>query len=357
MPSRVTIFNHFGTAIAELTTTTTRSWILDGVGRCQFPLATFTDPNCTRGILQYGNFVVVQHLPTRDEFGNVRGTLPPWVGVIMPPQEWDYGILTVTAYSAENLLDFRPMPYVNIYGSAGALFTQILNFANDLPGFPVSPGVIFTDSNFFTAPLRLSAFQEILNISKNATQDWDVTFKVNTANQLTLFANWYSQKGINVNALFSEGKNGNMKLPRLTEQGRIANAAYGYNASASAGARAQAYQTDPASIGDYGWLGDNQNYSVQGQGGIDAANLSYVNLHSRPTITLELTALDVGKTFDGLVTGNIWNVILKSLGFYGGGIGFQGQARLVGIEYDDYVNEARLTTQVLTKGLTAANYA
>lgn len=357
MPSRVTVFNHYGTAIAELNTSTTRSWVLNDIGRCQFRLATFTDPNCTRQVLQYGNFVLVEHIPTRDEFGTVRGTLPPWVGFITPPQEWDYGLITVTAYSAENLFDFRPMPYVDTYGSAGALFTQIINYANALNGFPLTQGNIFTDSNYFGAQFRLSGYGEILNLSKNVTQDWDVTPQKSVNNQLSLLANWYFQKGVTVNGVFSEGVGGNMKLPRLTEQGKLVNVVNGYNAANSKGTRQISVQVDQASQADYGILGENQNFSVGAGAAVDTATQSYLNQHSRPFITLELTALDVGKTFTDLVVGNVWNVVLKSLGFYGGGIGFQGAVRLTGVEFDDWTNEARLTTQVLTTGLTQANYA
>jgi len=357
MPSRVTIFNHYGSPIAELNTSTTRSWILNDVGRCQFNLATFNNPSCTRTILQYGNFVLVQHIPTRDGAGNIRGTLPPWIGVIMPPQEWSYGIVTVTAYSAEYVMALRPMPYVFSTGTAGQVFTDLVRFSNDLGGFPVQTGQVYQYSAITEQNLRLSAYEEALSMSRWFSQDWDITYQQTTGNQLSLFANWYSQKGVNVNAVFSEGIHGNMKLPRLTEQGSIANTVYGYNLANSSSSRLQSVKYDYLSQGDYGVWGVNQAFNLETQGGLDAATQSYINEHARPTITLELVALDEGDTFSKLATGNIWKVVLNSVGFTGGRIGFNSSVRLTGMEYDDYTNEVRLSTQILTSGLTESNYA
>lgn len=357
MPSRITIFTHDGYPVAELTGATTRSWLLNGIGRCQVRLATFTDANCRREIVQYGNFMYVEHLATTDETGTRRGTLPPWIGIIMPPQEWDYGLLTLTAYSAEQLLLARPMPFVPAVGSAGAIAQNIIQYCKNFGGFPILPGAIYADSPTSTVNLRLSAMEELANLSQSYAQDFDVTPLIGSDHKLNLLLNWYSQKGIVQGGALAEGYNGNMKYPRLTEQGTLINVTEGYNISSDPSTRIHSEAIDADSQSDYGKLGQNQTFSVNGQDAIQAAAISYNNLHSRPSITLELTALDNEKTFDGLITGNIWNVSLKSVGFYSGQIGFQAPARITGIEYDDFANEAKLTTKVLTTGLTESNYA
>lgn len=358
MPSRVTIFhNHWGTPIAELSTATTRSWVLNGVGRCQFSLATFTDPNCTREILQYGNLVLVEHIPTQDGLGNTNGTLPDWVGIILPPQEWDYGKLIVTAYSAEQLLKKRPMLYIKAQGNAGGITLQIINYCKRFGGYPILPGTVYTHSAEIAQDLRLSALEELQTLSSAAAQDFDITPSISNGRHLDLYLNWYRQKGVSFGGGLTEGIGGNMRLPKLTEQGEISNVTEGYNSSNDPSTRIHAEVLDTDSISDYNSLGQNQNFNVQGQAAVNAATTSYNNQHARPQITLDLVALDVGKTYDGLVTGNIWDVTLNSVGFYNGAIGFQGAARLTGVEYDDLTNEATLTTQVLTAGLTEANYA
>lgn len=357
MPSRVTIFDHYGLAIAEVNTTTTRSWVLDDIGRCMFPLATFTDANCNRQTLQYGNFVLVEHIPTRDGLGGTNGTLPPWIGIIMPPQQWEYGRLMVTAYSAESLLSYRPMPYITAKGSAGSVFQQMIGFANGIGGFPLEYGEIYPYSSNTNYPLRLSMYEEAKNLARAFQQDWDVTYTKTLQNQLVLYANWYQQKGVTVNAAFTEGIGGNMKLPRLTEQGILANLVFGYNVASSDGKRLTSSAIYDPSVGDYGVLGTNANFSVNGQAAVDIATQNVIYTQSRATITLELTALDAGDTFTYLSVGNVWDVALNSVGFYGGNIGFQGSVRLTAVEYSDYDNEARLTTQVLKTDLTRANYA
>lgn len=357
MPSRVTIFNHFGMPIAELNTATTRSWILDGYGRCQFKLASFTDPNCNEQTLQYGNLVMVEHLPTRNEFGNAHGQLPNWYGIIVPPREWDYGLVTVTAYSAEHILKYRPMPYVGFGGTVGGLFTQILQYGLAFGGFPIQIGSVYANSAYTWEALRLSAYDEIANLTSNFGEDFDVTGVKSPNNQLTLYGNLYSQKGSVVNNLLSEGVGGNMKLPKLVEQGTLSNHTFGYNVSNSKGKQINSVSIDQASVGDYNRLGSSQNFTGDTQAAVDATTQAYTNQNSRPIFTLDLVALDVGNTFTDLSVGNIWNVVLKTVGFYGGAIGFQGPVRILGVEYDDLLNEAKLTTQVLTSGLTEANYA
>jgi hypothetical protein len=352
MPSRVTIYDHDGTGITEIDTATVRSWILGDIGRCQFAVPTFNNPKCDRTTLQYGNFVVVEHLPTYDQNGVRRGTLPPWVGVILPPQEWDFGSLVVTAYSAECLFSARPMPYQTITGTAGTNFQTILALSNPPGAVAIRAGNIYNDSPSIATALRLSAYDEIKKLAATVSQDWDVTYSM-VGKKLVLLANWYSQRGVKVNQTLSEGPNGNLRIPRLTEQGTLSNTVIGYNNAASATKRLTNTQNDNASGGDYGYLGINQVFSVEGQTALNAATLAYLNLHSRAAFTLEITALDQGLTFDSLDVGNVWTAALSSVGFYGSGIGFQGLVRICGMEYDDRTNECKLQTQTLTVGTGA----
>jgi hypothetical protein len=359
MPSRITVFEpHQGFAIAEPTASTTRSWLLDAVGQCQFTLASFTDPNCNRKTLQYGNLVLVEHIPTKDEFGNFRGQLPPWVGVILPPQQWDYGTLTITVQSAEALLLARPMPFTPVTGHAGQIYQKILEYGNDFGGVLIEPGEVFTGGATDKRDLRLTALEEASALASDFSNDFDVTPVVTSGPRtLDLFGNWYYQKGVVISGAFTEGAGGNMRLPKLTEQGTLYNVVNGYNSSGSTSKRITSTRKDRESIGDYAALGTNQTFNATTQSGIDQATASFLSAHSRPEITLELTALDVGNTFAGLAVGNVWNVSLKSVGFTGGNIGFDGAVRLLGVEYDDAMNEARLITQVLTADLDRDDYA
>lgn len=357
MPSRITIYDHFGSSIAELTASTTRSWLLNDFGRCQFQLATFTDPNVTRRTLQYGNMIKIEHIPSRDLNGRAQGKLPDWVGVILPPQEWEYGLITVTAYSAEMLLKYRPMPFVTLNITADQIVNQILAFANQFGGIQFGGGRIDSTGELTSIDLRLSAQEELKNLASAFGHDFDVTPSFTSDGKLLPLLNWYSQRGITVPSVFSEGVGGNMKLPRLTEGGEIVNVTNGFNAAVDPTTRISGYASNWPSISLYGPLGQNQVFSVDGQPAVQSATASYNNLHLNPRFTLDLTALDVGQTFGFLAIGNVWNVVLKSIGFYAGRIGFQGPARITGIEYDDLQNECIVTTDILTGNLLQQNYA
>src|SRR5260221_1583380 len=135
--SRVQVFDPKGHIIAELDrAATVRSWALDDVGRCDFTVST-RDPQATPQNLNYGNFVLVSHKPSVNADGTLNGQLPPWVGMILAPQEWEYGKVKVTAYGAENLLFYRPMPFTTLYGSGSLIFAQILALARNPIGFNI----------------------------------------------------------------------------------------------------------------------------------------------------------------------------------------------------------------------------
>ena len=264
----------------------------------------------------------------------------------------------MTAYSAEALLLYRPMPFVTATGKAGHIYQQMLGYANAIRGFQINAGTIFEGGVTATVNMTLSALEEAKNLAAATAQDFDVTALIgNSTRMLDLAANWYSQKGVVVGSALTEGAGGNMKLPVLTEQGTIVNLVDGYDSSSSTTTRISSSASDDNSQADYGILGQNQVFNVTGQDGVDQATKNYRNNNRRPQITLELTALDVGNTFSGLVTGNVWNVQLMSVGFTGANIGFNSAVRLMGIEYDDWTNEAKLITQVLTGDLSEDNYA
>lgn len=374
MASRVRVFDNKGNWLDELeSVATVRSWVLNDYGQCQFTLGT-ADPKCTLRNLQFGNLVYIEHIPSTYTDGNnvvqTRGKLPDWVGIIVTPRIWGINTVEVTVYSAEYILLNRSMPDDTVTDSAGGIFTELLNDANDdadqFDAIEILPGNIWTGGAEYTEVLKLSAHEHAQNVANTYGNNFDVTASIDGNGKLALWGNYYEMKGVNTWFTLSDGDNGNIEfLDRiLEEQGTLCNDVIGIGANvstkkASTGhghkkGRAKSphirlstedYDTD--SINKYGLFRSNQTYNVSGLGAIHDANMSYLDEHSNPTMTFHINALDNLKTFNNLATGNVLQLQLSKTGFFGGSqIGFQDFVRIDGLQYDDAQNKCELIKHV-----------
>lgn len=351
MTSRCIVFDHRGNQITDILGNFRRSWVADDIGRCDFDFPT-DDPKCTQAILNYGNFLLIQHIPTKDALGNTQGQLPDWVGVIYPPRDWNPGLVKCTAFSAEKVLERRAVKVRDVTGSPGACFREILKDANSWGYFPVHPGTIALWGAEVTEPLVTSAHAHAKHLAETYNMDWDVTGRVDANGKLQLYGNWYRKKGADTGYYLTDGPGGNVEFSAqvLSEQGEIANDVVGHGSTPAAkqgkgNADVQAH--DDVSIGQYGGFMSQQTFNVTGQGATNKATEEYVKANSQPIVTMRPNILDRGKVFDYVDIGNTFQAILTTAGFYGGELGFNGKVRLIGFEYDDAANKVgRVTAKV-----------
>lgn len=366
MASRILIFDPNGNMLDELSASTVRSWVLGDYGRCTFTLAT-SDPKCTPRNLNYGNLVLIQHIPSF-----TGGKLPDWVGVIVPPRTWGINKIEVNIYSAEYVLLNRAMPDDTITDTAGGIFWELLNNANDeadnFGAIEIQPGSIDTSGPTHTEVLKLSAHEHAQSISKLYGNDYDVTPQLNNDGSLSLMGNYYSMKGVNTQAVLQDGISGNIEFVDniLVEQGTLGNAVIGYGSDVSpkqAGTghghrkrkkvdrhnrtRRVGEDWDSQSINQYGLFESNQVYSVSGLGAIHTANLAFLDANAQPVMTFSINALDVGDTFSNLDLGNVLNLQMSSTGFFNNRqLGFNDWVRIDAMEYDDLQNKVKLIKHI-----------
>jgi hypothetical protein len=350
MASKITIFDHFLRPLTEFrgVATTPRNWVLNDYGRCEFSMST-ADPKCTEQFLQFGNFIYIDHIPTTDENGVKHGKLPPWCGMILTPQPWDYGVIHVTAYSAEALLAFRAMPYTTIKGTPRDMFMSILNHAHRRSrNIIIQPGVLDDMTATFSDDLRTNAYDHIKRLIKDSGMDWDVTAEILPKGNLQLYANLYRRKGVETSFRLTN-INTEMGSPLLTIQGTPSNVVIGHSQAQVTNDRFTMEARDEESINDYGPLELNQVFmGKHDPTSVFNAVSTRVEQRGRPVKLFNRIALDKSDTFDWLGVGNILKIKEASVGFSpNGGFGIDADARLISMDYSDLTKKAPLKIEVI----------
>ena len=350
MTSILRIFDHHCKPLVTLEAPTTpRGYILNGYAKADFSMST-GDPKCTALNTQFGNLVHVEHIPSQDGQGNTNGKLPDWVGMILPNRTWDDGVIHLEAYSAEGVLTFRPMPFTSVKGTPRGVFLQILSHANALKGntIPIQPGFVDDLPVTFADDLRLDAYSHIQKLCKDTGMDWDVTAEIDARGTLQLYANLYARKGIDTDLTLTN-TNTELTAPLLTEQGTPYNYVYGYSSAAVAQMRHMAEGIHQAALDDYGLFAINSTFSGKHDAtSTQSAAQALADARGRPVKLVKRIVLDKGAAFSSLAAGNTVTVKDSHVGFKpGGGFGFEAQARILSLDYNDLSNKCPLNIEVV----------
>lgn len=356
--SRIRIFDPFGNWIDEIDVPTRRSWVLDAEGRCNFTVPVYDaasggkNPKLTYNNFKVGNFLVIDHKPSKNADNTTNGLLPPWVGIITLPQSWQYGQVDITAFSAERVLKYRPMN-IGIFSGAkpGGIFSLVLNRANVWGGISIQPGNIDAGGAHCPGNFSTNAYDDLLRYSKKAGYDWDITPGFGSQNQLILLGNWYQKKGID-SGLVINNLNLQNSAPLYTEQGEFYNVIQGVNDVTDDALRVFGLSSDDTSRGDHGPLVLKQIFSGTGAVSQDVIQQNTdtfaKNLANNPTYikTFAPTILDVDNAFSFCVTGNTWIVQNDTVGFFNGGIGVNATVRVTAVEFSELSNTCKMAVAI-----------
>lgn len=326
MTSRVTVFTNAGDMICELDANVKRTWTLSKYSPATFEISTY-DAKATKDNLKFGNYLVVEH-----------EKLPTWGGMIDPPRKWKPGVITVTAYSGEYIFTTRRATIKTVNGTAGGLFSQAIQIANNRSPTLLLAGDIYAggasiEEKFGYNPL----YDDLTRIAKDSTQDWAVT-PVVYKGRLKFYANWYKKAGVTVTYKLIEDINCELG-EFLEEQGTIVNDVMGVGDASVASSKVLKNAIDQTSIDTYGLregyidADSNKDATVK-----EAANGELAKKRN-PRFTLRLGVIDVGDIWHYLRLGNTIPVELPSVGFgLASGYGLQTSVRILGMTYDDADN-------------------
>jgi hypothetical protein len=350
MTSKITIFDHFQKPLVELSNipTTPRSWVENAYGKCEFAIST-DDPACKPQYLQFGNLIHIEHIAGVDADGNTLGKLPSWVGILLPPQSWDKGLIRLTGYSAEAILDFRSMPYISVDNTPANIFKRILELSRKIyTNIIINFGITDDLGQMYQDDFKLSGYAHIKKLVDNNRMDWDVTGFIDDAGNLQLQGNLYREKGRLVNYTLTE-TNTELTSPYLTVQGTPSNVVHGFSQAQTQNSRRGAIGINQTALDIYGPLELNKVFmGTKDEAAVKTAAQAWADENGKPVTRVNRNVLNVGKAFDYMEVGNVLPIRERAgVGFLPrGGFGIDGVVRVIAVSYNDLTDKVPLSVDV-----------
>jgi hypothetical protein len=328
-----TVYGRDGTPIADIRTAVIRSSLLNDVGEAIFSISTFSN-KCRRELLEYGNFLLVQH-----------DQMPDWVGMIDTPRTWRSGLVEVHAYEAMSLLNYRLSP-VNtmITGLPSELVNQLVDLANSNEDTLIRMGRMTESGVSASEMLTDTVLSHIKGISKNYGHDWICTPAVDSSGRLTISMDWLERAGIVTDLELSQGRNILYGDTPLEESGEILNYIHAMSNQQSE-SPTSIIEEDSASRSQFGLRAARKEYITnQDDGALPGFAQALIRRQRTPDIATPLTVVNVGNTFKNIRLGNVVKYKYTNVGFDGDGLGNSDYVRIMGYRFD----EARGTVELFT---------
>ena len=213
--SEVLLFDRNGSLIAEVEPDLQFvNWRLNNVGTAKFSMA-WSDPKCTKDNLRPGNRVLIR-------FDN---GLPDWGGVIDFPRQREKGKITVTAYTAERLLDWRVTAKARYYDQAqpGYIFRTRIEEENAEYPTGVEIGNIYLGGTPRTLEDHYhDLLRRMRDLARLTGNDFAVLPEY-SGGRVSFRAHWYERRGRDLRDSVWLLDGANVVSVSLDEQGPLAN--------------------------------------------------------------------------------------------------------------------------------------
>lgn len=322
---RIRIFNRQGFELATFRAMADRSWVIGKEGRCSFRYPSIKTDIVNQDLLQFGNYLLVEN-----------SRLPAWVGIIDTPRGWDATEVEVNAYTMERMFSYRRGSLDTKYtGSAGDIFEQMVNYINSQEQTIMRAGSIWRGGSKREETINPNKLiNNLEQLQERSLEEYEFVPQVSNG-RLTVFANWRERLGKSTPITLNSAPNGgNIETPTMTEDGDIANDVFGYGDGLTWQTRPSRPASDAVSISKYGLRQDSQEWrGVKQISTIETNNEDYLNDNKEPKKIFQVTALNVGETFDYIRIGNKAGLKIKNIGFSNNGIGVLTNVRILGISY------------------------
>jgi len=330
MPSKLTLYDKSGRRLDEINASCKVEYKINEWGKLTFTIST-SDPKCTEKNLRFGNYVIFEH-----------DKLPTWGGMFDPPYQWGHGTITIMAYSGEYILSMRhTAKQLDAEGTPGGVFQTLVENINTNDGYKIIQiGSIYGGGASIKRTYNYAnIYDEVKKLSKDTANDYEIIPIIDANGRLYFQANWYEKKGRQTAMTFYEDKNVKLSSGLLREQGRISNQLTLYGDGSSFKSRPTAYRENIDSIGLYGI----RQTASQSQGDDIETNAdNLIKTSAYPRKTFDITAMDVGNTFQECRIGNTYPVNFYSVGFSGSGFGVSANIRILQMTYSDDANTLKL---------------
>ena len=328
MASYVTVHSPLGVPLADFNADVFRANKISDWAEAHFELST-NDNKCKEEYLRFGNMLLVQH-----------DSLPPWVGFIDFPREWNDDKVKVNAISAEVYMDWRMCLPFQINTDSAGLVREIIRQCNLWPGLKIIEGSVDRTGGGTRDWILGGKANDMIN---QTNAEWDITPNTDTG-ILRLELNAHRWMGKQTRFVLDEFNSKNFS-PKFAELGPIFNHMFVVASVDSAGARSYVEFKDDYSIARYGL-----RQVILETDGLTLADLQVtasgkLSVFKDVQYTATPTVLNVGSAFSYLGLGNSIGWTNSTAGFYSGGIGTDVSMRILAREYDDVTDQAALVVK------------
>lgn len=315
--SLVLVADERGRLIGEMPGVESLTWVLNGVGQTQLPVAR---PGDVGHLIEFGNRVLVY----------LDNGLPVWVGLIDPPRGWRYGYGEVTAYSGERLLTWRVTGRNRVFSQSPRAAVLRALLAEQAGPHVVEPGYIDLGGDAITDTYN---YENLLNVVTDdhflAAVDFSVTGVVEDG-RIRFKVNLWRRRGRDLpNAWLIEGHNA---VIEAEEQGPIINEwlTAGSGNSWSDVGRLYGRARDDDSVERYGLRQAPKVWSdVHDQATLDARTAAELAMTAEPYLALSVDAINLPPArFGEYDVGDGVGVETYSMAN-----GYRGTRRVVGREF------------------------
>jgi hypothetical protein len=284
---RTLILDRTGTPLAEVKPAWEYlAWRLSNTAQGAFWMR-MDDPLCTQAMLRMGNRVYV-------EFDN---GLPAWGGVIDVPRKRQAGLVRVSCYTGERLLDWRRTAKSRTFGQqpAGYIFRTLIEEENWETATGVTVAQVYTGGVGRSTEYHYhDLLARIIDLCRLSGYDFAVLPALGDDNRLTFSAYWYQRRGADKTGSVWLLDGRNVKDPVLDEQGPVANRVILVGDGTTWGEdRPVSIRENTTSRNLYGYREYAEvQTGVVNQETLDANADALLDRMSRPTNIVTLSALD-----------------------------------------------------------------
>ena len=338
MSTRLITFGLDNKSVGEMRGILNRGWTLIGDpntkagGKTSIVLDTTSANNQW---LQLGRIVAAYH-----------PKLPPWAGVIDTP--WSaVPPVKVTIYNAEYLFNLRtPDSTMTVNGNTGDIVQAMIEQINAQEETYLRIGVVDEDASRQETLDERPFWEQLTALMERSGMELQIR-PVREAGRLYLYVDVLYRVGRDTGFLFHDGQDGNMKIVDASIDNEIWNRVTGIgDESTKTGRKRTSPIFEPGSIRDYRLRSTNVQFSgITDESTLAKYTSAYVNVTSRPTISIRVLIEDVGEAFANVGIGNTGIFHASELYLPGGVRGWKGLARMKAIAYDEKSEVVGMTVE------------
>lgn len=333
MPGLKTIYSRDGTPITDVKASVVRSSLLNDIGEAIFYVAT-SSIKCRREVLEYGNYLYIQH-----------DSLADWVGIIDTPRPWHHGYVEVHAFEVPYILQYRLTPLnSSLEGSPGEKFAKLLAIANGREDTLIRAGTVFTGGVSSQEIVSGSVYEHIKSIRQKANHDWICTPNIDAQGRLTIVMDWLEKAGVLTDLELSQGHNILYGDTPLEESGELINVVEAIS-DIQGGSPIFAVYQDDVMRQTIGLREMRATFSgITESAALSSNAKQMVDMKKLSDIATPLTAVNVGSTFLNIRNGNVASYKYTDVGFDGDGLGMSQFVKLMGYRFNESDGTCELFT-------------